>query len=118
MSPEERDAAHLWDMLQAAKKIRTYTEGISYEEYLDRPMTRDAVERNLGTIGEAARRLSVSFRGAHAAIPWRKIIGLRNVVVHEYDNLDHQEIWLLVTQRIPELTEQLEPLVPPEPPDA
>ncbi len=117
MSPEDRCAAHLWDMLQAAKKITAFTEGVAYEEYLDNEMMRDAVERNLGTIGEAARRLSEAFREAHQDILWRKIIDLRNVVVHQYDNLDQDEIWVLVTERVPELIKQLEPLVPAPPSD-
>ncbi len=117
MSPEDRCAAHLWDMLQAAKKITAFTEGVAYEEYLDNEMMRDAVERNLGTIGEAARRLSEAFREAHQDILWRKIIDLRNVVVHQYDNLDQEEIWVLVTERVPELIKQLEPLVPTPPAD-
>ena len=118
MSPEERDAAHLWDMLQAAEKIKAFTGGVSQEGYLDNVMLRDAVERNLGTIGEAARRVSEAFREAHRDIPWRKIIDLRNVVVHEYDGLDQGEIWVLVTERVPELIKQLEPLVPPDPEEA
>jgi uncharacterized protein with HEPN domain len=117
MSPEERDPAHLWDMLQAAKKISEYTRGVTRAEYLSDAMMRDAVERNLGVIGEAAGRVSQSFRKAHPDLPWRSIIGLRDVLVHEYDDVDQDEIWSLVVERIPALIEQLTPLIPPLPPE-
>ncbi len=118
MSPEERDPAHLWDMLDAAKKIVRFTCGVTREDYFANSMMRDAVERNLSIIGEAARRVSQGFRESHPRIPWRRIIGLRNVLVHEYNDVDHREIWGLIVERIPSLIGQLgpliEPLVPPE----
>jgi uncharacterized protein with HEPN domain len=117
MSPEERDPACLWDMLEAAKKVARFTKGVRRAEYLADAMMQDAVERNLGVIGEAARRLSQGFKEAHPEIPWRKIVALRNVLVHEYDEVDQGEIWGLVTRHVPALIEQLTALIPPLPPE-
>lgn len=119
MRPEERDPAFLWDMIQAARAIVEFTENVSLEKFLavgrDREMTRLAVERGLEILGEAARRVSSQFRDRHPEIPWKEIIGLRNVLSHQYDIVNYQEIYGMVREQIPELITQLEPLVPPPP---
>ena len=119
MRPEERDPAHLWDMLEAAQSIVEFTEGITLEEFLesgrDREIVRLAVERKLEVLGEAARRVSSHFRNKHPEIPWKEIVGLRNVISHQYDKVNYAEIHLIVRERIPELIALLEPLVPPPP---
>ena len=117
MSPEERDAAYLWDMLAAARKIVDFTCGATYDQYSANDMMKDAVERNLSVTGEAARHVSPSFQAAHPEVPFGKIIGLRNIVVHEYRKVDHEEVWGIVTEHIPALIEQLAPLIPPPPPE-
>ena len=119
MRPEERDPAHLWDMIEAARAIMEFTENLTLEEFLaagrDREITRLAVERELEILGEAARRVSSSFRNAHPEIPWKGIVGLRNVISHEYDRINYTEIHRIVRKQIPELVMFLKPLVPPPP---
>ena len=117
MPPERRDAVYLWDMLEAAKTIVEFTRGVTLDEYRARLMLRLAVERELEIIGEAARRVSESFRAAHPEIPWRQIIGQRNVLSHEYDEIDDARIWRLTINDVPRLVNQLTPLVPPPPED-
>jgi uncharacterized protein with HEPN domain len=68
-------------------------------------------------IGEAARRLSQEFRDRHPKIPWRGWIGLRNVMAHEYDEIDHRRVWNVVKDRLPQLLEVLAPLLPSAPPE-
>ncbi len=85
-------------------------------EYLKDAMLRSAVERQIEIIGEAAGRLSGGFRAAHPEIPWQRIIAQRNVLIHDYGEIDHQRVWKLVMEYIPRLIEQMEPLVP-EPPE-
>jgi uncharacterized protein with HEPN domain len=119
MRSEERDPAHLWDMLEAARAIVDFTENLTLEEFLatgrDREIRRLAVERELEILGEAARRVSMRFRDVHPEIPWKEIVGLRNVISHEYDKVNYAEIYGIVRQQIPELITQMEPLVPPPP---
>jgi uncharacterized protein with HEPN domain len=103
LRPEERDAAHVWDMLDAARSVREITAGVSLDDYLqDRTMYR-AVEREMEIIGEAARRISELFRNAHPEIPWQKIIGQRNVLAHEYGEINQERIWAVATKNIAEL---------------
>jgi len=119
MRPEERDAAYLWDMLEAARAVLDFTKALTLEEFLaagrDREMTRLAVERELEIIGEAARRVSERLREEHPEIPWRDLVGLRNVISHEYDKVNYEEVYGIVRERVPELVARLELLVPPPP---
>ena len=67
-------------------------------------------------IGEAARLVSSAFKRNHSEIPWQQIVSQRNVLAHEYGEINQERIWLVATRRIPELIRQLEPLLPPAPP--
>lgn len=118
MPHERRDPAYLWDMLEAAKTLVSFTKGVTLEMYLNNLMLRLAVERQIGVIGEAARRVSESFQSAHPEIPWQRIIAQRNVLIHEYNEIDHERIWRLAAEQIPRLVEQLTPLIPPPPEDS
>lgn len=115
MRPEQRDFAYLWDMLQAARSLRDFTRGLSFDEFAQDLKTRLAAERQLEIIGEAGRRVSRAFREKHPEIPWQDIIGLRNIISHEYDKIDSEQIHAIVLDRVPELIEHLTPLVPPAP---
>jgi uncharacterized protein with HEPN domain len=120
MRPEERDPAHLWDMIVAARAVVDFTKNLTLEEFVaagrDREITRLAVERELEILGEAARRVSSRFRDGHPEIPWKEMVGLRNVISHEYDKVNYAEIYRIVCERIPELITVLELLVPSPPP--
>lgn len=115
MRRESRDPAYLWDMLEAAKTILSFTRCVTPEQYRADLKLRLAVEREIGIIGEAARRVSGPFQSTHPEIPWQKIIAQRNVMIHEYGDIDHERIWQLVIDHIPRLVEQLTPLIPPIP---
>jgi len=81
-----------------------------------RPHVSGAVERHLEIIGEAANRVSRSFREAHPEIPWQRIVAQRNVLAHEYGEIENTLVWRVATIRIPELIQQLQRLLPPLPP--
>ncbi|MCU0638233.1 MAG: DUF86 domain-containing protein [Methanothrix sp.] len=115
MQPEDRDAAYLWDMLDAAGSILSFMEGKSFEAYLQDRMLQLAVERGLEIIGEAAHNVSPEFRLQHPEIPWKGIIGQRNVLAHEYGAIKHDLIWEVVKVNLPVLVARLEPIVPPPP---
>jgi len=119
MRPEERDPAYLWDMIEAARAAVDYTENLTLNKFLatdrEKAITRLAVERQLEILGEAARRVSSQFREAHPELPWREIVGLRNVISHEYDKVNYESIFRIVRNRLPVLIAMLEPLVPPLP---
>jgi uncharacterized protein with HEPN domain len=115
MSPEERDAAYLLDMLLAARDVASFVAPVTLEEYLGDRVRRLAVERGLEIIGEASRRVSVSFKAAHPEIPWRDVVGLRNVLAHEYGEVKQDRLWDIATKSVPELIRHLERFVSIEP---
>jgi uncharacterized protein with HEPN domain len=108
----ERDPAYLWDMLDAAKAVVKFTSLRTFSEYQKDRMLRNTVERNMEIIREAANRVSKSFQSAHPEIPWKNIIGQRNILIHEYGKINNERIWAVATKRIPELIAFLEPLLP------
>ena len=117
MGNEFRDPAYLWDMLDAARSIARFTAGISLDDFLKNEMMELAVERQLEIMGEAARRISDTFKKEHSEIPWRQIIGQRNILIHEYGEILEDRIWETVNTDIPALILKLELLIPPLPPE-
>jgi len=81
----------------------------------DREIVRLAVERKLEVLGEAGRRVSAPFRNEHPEIPWKDVVGLRNVISHQYDKVDYAEIYRIVRDRLPDLIRALTPLIPAPP---
>ncbi len=111
MQPEQRDAGYLWDMLDAARTVEQLSSNQDFTQYSNDRRTQLAVERSLEIIGEAASRVSTSFRNAHPEIPWRQIIGQRNVLIHEYGEIKQERIWKTVTENVPHLIELLKQFV-------
>lgn len=109
---ESRDPAYLWDMLDAAKTIAAFVADRTFNDFQTNRMFRNAVERNMEIIGEAANRISEDFQKSHPEIPWRNIIGQRNILIHEYGEVKNERIWVVATERIPELISLLKPLLP------
>jgi len=108
MQPNVEDMARLWDMLDAARAAMQFTNRIQFEDFLADRMVRNAVERNLEIIGEAARCVSQTFRDSLPEIPWRAMIALRNVLTHEYGEIRNERIWLICKEQLAVLIRQLE----------
>ncbi len=103
MTRAKRDLqVYLEDILSAIDRIGEYTIKGRRTFFADM-LIQDAVIRQISIIGEAASRLPVTFRSQHPTIPWRKIIGMRNVVIHDYAETDLKTIWLVVERDLPVL---------------
>ncbi|MBI4026057.1 MAG: DUF86 domain-containing protein [Verrucomicrobia bacterium] len=98
----------LQDIREAIGKIERFTQGLDQEKFKVDEKTVDAVVRNLEIIGEAARHLAGDFATKHPQIQWRKIVGLRNRIVHDYFGLDLEIIWEIVCSDLPGLKAELE----------
>lgn len=100
MSDTSRDRLFLDDILARIERIEAYTQG-GKAEFFASMLIQDGVIRSLEVIGEAAKRLSPELRSAHPAIPWRQLAGLRDVLIHNYGNVDPNEVWNIIERDLP-----------------
>ena len=108
---EPRDLAYLWDMLMAAREITYFCRGSNLETYARNRLLQRAVERNLQILGDAAKRISNRTREASPTVPWKGIVGQRNVIVHDYAEIDPERVWRLVESEMEPLQSHLEALL-------
>ena len=99
------------DILAALRAIADYTDGMTFDEFVDDRRTMDAVVRNLMTMGESIRWIPEPILDAHPAVPWRILRGVRNVVVHEYFGVDPGILWQTVRRDLPPLEADLEAIL-------
>jgi uncharacterized protein with HEPN domain len=103
--------AHIEDILEAATKVRRYTLGLSKEAFSADERTVDAVLRNLEVIGEAAKKVPDEIRSRSPKIDWKRISGLRDILIHEYFGIDLEIIWDIVQNKLPDLESQAKALL-------
>jgi uncharacterized protein with HEPN domain len=94
---------YLDDIREAIRAIREYTKGLTFESFSADRKTVDAVIRNLEIIGEAARNLPEEFKAISGDIEWRKIVGLRNLLIHEYFGVSKPVVWDIVQNKLDSL---------------
>ncbi|MEN9269849.1 MAG: DUF86 domain-containing protein [Thermostichales cyanobacterium HHBFW_bins_127] len=110
----QRDLQFLLDMLQSAELVMTYTAECEKEQFMENVQLQDAVIRRLLVIAEAARRVSETTRQTLSNICWQEINGMRNRLVHDYDDVNLNIVWEVVQSEIPHLIEELKAQIPPE----
>ena len=99
---------HLCDIRNAAKLILDSTGEVSIDQYEEDEMLRSAIERQFEIIGEATRRLANDDQSiAEKITGYRTIIGLRNRIIHEYDNIDNQTLWNIIQNNLPTLLNEV-----------
>jgi len=104
----DRDKLYLQHIVEAIKKIRQYTEGITVEDFKKDALIQDGVVRQLEIIGEAARVMSEATKKKYPDIPWYNISGMRNRLIHEYFQVDIDAVWKTVTEDLQVLLEKFE----------
>lgn len=98
---------YLDDILEAIGWIRIYTTGLSYEEFQDDRRTVDAVVRNLEIIGEAVKQIPENIRLQYPDIDWKKIAGLRDILIHNYFGIDLELIWDILENKLAPLEQRV-----------
>ncbi len=107
MKDDEVFLAHVRD---AIAKIESYTQG-GRQVFFDDAKTQDAVIRNLEVIGEAVKNLSADLRAKHPEVPWSRIAGMRDVLIHDYFGVRLETVWNAVEHRLPELKRYVQALI-------
>ena len=99
------------DIVAAGDAVLRFTLGVTCEAFAANDEKRAAVERQVFVIGEASARLPDEWKLGQPGIPWRQIVGLRNLLAHGYWVIDAEELWDIARNKVPELIEQLRPLL-------
>ena len=103
----DSDRVLLAHILQCMERIRNYTGG-QRETFYNSHMIQDAVVRNLQTLAESTQRLSGSLKATEPAVPWRAIVGFRNILTHNYLGIDLDAVWSVVETDLPQLKSAIE----------
>jgi uncharacterized protein with HEPN domain len=105
------DNITLLDLVNAARRIAAFVSGVDRQAFLNDELRQSAVMHQILVLGEAAKRLTPAFRSSNPDIPWSRIAGMRDRLIHGYDVVDQDEVWRAVTLSIPDLLNRLEPLL-------
>ena len=108
------DKELLSDILNSIEKIETYIENINYTSFLNDPKTQDAIVRNIEIIGEAANNITDKTKDNYNLIPWNKIKGTRNRLIHNYSGVNLDILWNIIKEDIPDLYMQIKQITDPE----
>jgi len=101
------EASDIKHIQEAIEKIDGYIADFDFESFAQDSKTLDAVVRQLGIIGEAANNLSEDFKVSHPDIPYRRMISMRNMVIHEYFGVNEEVVWDTCKESLPVLKELL-----------
>jgi len=102
---------YLEHILESINSIVDYIKGMSQKEFLENKMVQDAVIRHLEIIGEATKKIDKNFKEEYNFIPWRKMAGMRDKLIHDYMGIDIWAVWDTVDDYIPELKEHIEKII-------
>ena len=101
-------SAYLYDMMESARAICRYTEGVAFDQFWDNAEKRDAVAMRIAAIGDAARNVDKATEATIPAVPFQNIRGMRNRIAHDYGKVDFREVWKVAEKDIKPLISALE----------
>ncbi len=105
------DSVYLRHITDAIEIIEEYIHGLSNDQFLSYGMAKDAVVREIEIIGEAANNISDEYQQSHPEVPWGKMIGIRNKIIHEYFSVNFSIVWDTVQDDLPILKESVKKLL-------
>ena len=105
---------YLEDMRDCCRKVLRYAQDMTLQRLVADEKTFDAIMRNLEITGEAARQVPAEIKGRHPEVEWRSIAGFRDVAIHAYPTIDEEIVWDIVSQKVPQLLEQVERILAAE----
>ena len=105
----------LLDVARAARLAIEFVAGMDRAAFIQDTKTQSAVLHQLLVLGEAVKRLSAEFRAAHPQTPWTLIAGMRDKLIHAYDEVDLEEVFKTLERDVPDLLKRIQPLLPQDP---
>lgn len=102
---------YLDDILNAIKKISSYTKSLSFDQFTEDEKTVDAVVRNLEVLGEAVKNIPETLKSKYGEVEWKKIAGVRDIMIHEYFGVDTEILWDIVQNKLPILSERIQKIL-------
>jgi uncharacterized protein with HEPN domain len=112
MNPADRKySLYIEDMVISIKRIEEYIDNKDFSEFKKSYMIVDAVVRNFEIIGEAAKNISLEIQLKYPEVPWKKMVGLRNLISHEYFGIDYEMIWEITKKSLPQNKSDLEKIL-------
>lgn len=100
----------LQHILESIIEIEKYVKDLSENEFLKSGQIQDAVIRRLEIIGEAAKNIPGDLKKQYPLIPWKKISGSRDVLIHNYFAVDTESVWETVVKDLPNLKKEIKKL--------
>jgi len=95
------------DILESIAKIEEYTKGMTEDDFYENTQVQDAVLRRLEVMGEAVKHVPQKMRGKYPEIPWRKIAGMRDVLIHAYFGVNVKRVWEVVRKDVCDVKEEM-----------
>ncbi|MBI5896307.1 MAG: DUF86 domain-containing protein [Desulfobacterales bacterium] len=110
MSKHRDISDYLTDIRDAIAEVEEFTKGMTFEIFSADKKTINAVIRSLEVIGEATKHIPDDFRKQYPSIPWSKMAGMRDVLIHDYMGVDLKTVWKVAVERLPELATLMRPI--------
>lgn len=101
----------LEDIYMAASKIEKFTKDFTFDDFVDNDLVSDAVIKNILVIGEATKNIPDEIRKANPKVEWRKMAGMRDMMIHGYFSINYRIVWDVVQNKIPTLKQQIKKLL-------
>ena len=98
---------YLEDILISCQRITQYTNGMTYERFINNNLVYDAVLRNIEIVGEAVKQVPDEVKERYPGVGWRRIAGMRDIVAHHYFSIHDEIVWDIVVNKIPDLTDKV-----------
>ncbi len=104
------DLAYVEHILDCIRKIKEFSEGLSFKEFSGNELVQDAIIRNIEIIGEASKKISLDTKQIYFEISWKEIAGMRDKLIHDYLGVDVEVVWRTIKEDIPILERQIREL--------